>query len=209
MTLDRREFLRLLSTGPLWLCLQQAMAATGPTGEEALPIAYRAIGQLHGVPPGLLYAIACNESSAWLTSRRVRPWPWTLNVEGRGERYASREDAHAAILRHLAAGRISTDIGLLQVNWKYHHVRLGDDPWIALEPLHNMAIGAQILREQYEASGEWWLAVGRYHSPGNPERAERYRAAIRRQFERLQQALAAERPNDPGLVWYADTGGHR
>ena len=49
------------------------------------------------VDPKITAGIAMNESSY-----RGRPWPWTLNVSGRGMFFATREEAYAAVNRLLA-----------------------------------------------------------------------------------------------------------
>ncbi len=46
------------------------------------------------VDPKITAGIAMNESSY-----RGRPWPWTLNVAGRGMYFATREDAYAVVSR--------------------------------------------------------------------------------------------------------------
>jgi hypothetical protein len=55
-------------------------------GQEAPPPAYQVAAQQAGVPPPVLYAVALQESGARLRGRLI-PWPWTLNVAGRAERY--------------------------------------------------------------------------------------------------------------------------
>jgi hypothetical protein len=52
-------------------------------------------------------------------------------------------------------------------------------------------VGSKILREEYARTGSWRAAIGRYHSPGNPHRAERYRGLVDRHLARIgpDQAL--------------------
>lgn len=197
--MKRRSFLLALAAWPL-------ARTEAATGDEAIPSAYQTIAAQYGVPPDFFYALACTESLTDLRTGRPRPWPWTLNIAGRAARFEQREQASAFLQRQLQAGVLSVDVGLVQVNWRYHGARLGE-PWQALEPLHNLQVGAAILREQYEATGDWWAAIGRYHSPGNEARAARYRLAVARQVLRIQREVLAERSQlQPGaaLVW---TGG--
>jgi hypothetical protein len=115
-----------------------------------------------------------------------RPWPWTLNVAGKGYYFETRLEAWQALRDWLAQGRRSIDIGLMQVNWRYHRERLGD-PWQALDPYHNMRVGAEILQGCYASRQDWWDSVGCYHAPANPERATRYRRRVETQWRRITQ----------------------
>ena len=163
---------------------------------ETIPQAYVQVAGRHGIPPEVLYAVALTESALVLTTGRQRPWPWTLNVHGRGERYRTRLEAWEAIQRHLEAGRTSIDIGLMQVNWRWHRNPLGN-PWRALDPYHNLQVGASLLRERFQESGDWSVAVGRYHAPSNPRYAQRYRTRVQRQLERLGYVLATNTRKAP------------
>lgn len=161
-----------------------ALCLCAPAGAEPVPPGYVQVATEYAIPPEILYAVASAETGLRLPSGITRPWPWTLNVEGKGERYRTRLEAYQAIQAHLAEGRRSIDIGLMQVNWRWHH-RLLLDPWMALDPYFNLRVGAHILRERYQESPDWLIAVGRYHSPANRARAQAYRARVVRRLERL------------------------
>ncbi|MGR9052271.1 MAG: lytic transglycosylase domain-containing protein [Gammaproteobacteria bacterium] len=158
------------------------------TATEIVPFHYQRIANEHGVPATLLYGIALGESGQTLRNRKFRPWPWTLNVAGVPRYYPTRWAAWKSLTFYLQQGITSIDVGLMQVNWRYHHKKLGT-PWDALDPFHNVRTGANILWQEYQATGSWQKAVGRYHSPGTkPEqqrRAERYRQRVMRRVERL------------------------
>lgn len=147
------------------------------------------VGQALGVPPPLLYAVALTESARRLRGDTVRPWPWSLQVNGQAEYHASRQAAYRAIRRHLVAGRRSIDIGLMQLNWRWHHESL-QDPWQALDPYHNLRIGARLLREHYRECGDWLTAAGRYHAPATTKQgralASAYRKRIAKQLARFK-----------------------
>ena len=149
-----------------------------------VPQGYRAIAEAESVPASVLYAVAMTESGVTLESGRPRPWPWSLNVEGRSLRYRTRLETWRALTAFLAKGVTRVDIGLMQVNWAYHHHALGD-PWTALDPYYNLRVGAAILRMQFQAAGDWWQAVGRYHAPHHTERAHRYRARVVTWYRRI------------------------
>ncbi|MEX0707251.1 MAG: lytic transglycosylase domain-containing protein [Woeseia sp.] len=159
----------------LWL------SSTGVAGQGDVPPAYRATAAQHGIPVELLYAMALAESGKQVATGHLdavhRPWPWTLNIAGRGTYFASREAAWLALDRSLAAGQTSVDIGLMQVNWRYHADALGST-WRALDPYHNLSVAAEILKRCYRERRDWWTSVGCYHAPSNDQRARRYRERV-------------------------------
>ena len=142
----------------------------------------------NGIPPALLYAVALTESAKKVGSPAVvRPWPWTLNLAGRGVFFDSRLEAWQALSAWLEQGERSVDIGLMQVSWRYHEARLGT-PWQALDPYRNLRVGAGILKDCYTTRLDWWASVGCYHAPANPERAFHYRGRVASRWRRLVDA---------------------
>ena len=151
----------------------------------SVPLGYQQVADAYDLPPEVLYAVALTESARQVDSTgNVRPWPWTLNVQGRGHFFDSRQEAEAALQEHFDAGRRSIDIGLMQVNWRYHRQRLGS-PQLALDPYHNLRVAAEILHHCHQSRQDWWAAVGCYHAPNSPQRADRYRARVRAHWQRL------------------------
>ena len=140
--------------------VQQATIAAEP-----IPYSYLQVAVEYRIPSEILYGIALAESGQRLNSNKVRPWPWTLNVAGVPRRYPTRLAAWQSLNYFLQNGIDSIDIGLMQVNWRYHHDKLGTS-WAALDPLHNVRTGAKILLSEYLRTGDWRQAIGRYHSPG-------------------------------------------
>lgn len=160
---------------PMLTLVVMAPAAFAAGG---VPEGYRQVAQVHGIPSALFYAVALAESGKRIDGLRVmRPWPWTLNVHGDGRFYPSRQAAAFALQQALARGRTSVDIGLMQVNWRYHGAALGrvED---ALDPYRNLNVAAMILTACYQSLNDWWAAVGCYHAPDDPERATRYRERV-------------------------------
>ena len=153
--------------------------------DSAVPMGYESVAVERGIPASVLYAVALTESGKQVSqSEDFRPWPWTLNVAGRGYYFACRLAAWRALRGWLEAGERSIDIGLMQVNWRYHQDRLGT-PWQALDPYHNLRVGAGILHDCYTKEGDWWASVGCYHAPSNAERAERYRRRVVSRWQRV------------------------
>ena len=148
----------------------------------AVPAAYHQVAQEYDVPAGILFAIALTESGLKAADGQVLPYPWAMNVNGKAFYFSSRAEAAGRLTQLLDEGK-QPDIGLMQVNWRYHRHKLGDvsqafDPWL------NLRAGATVLREAYRATGDWWQAVGRYHS-GTPVLAKAYRARVLRWYARL------------------------
>jgi hypothetical protein len=155
---------------------------------ELPPPAYLRIAKQADIPAELLYAVALQESALPLRGQ-LRPWPWTLNVAGQPLRFANQQAACQALHQALAttpATRI--DIGLAQINWGYHGQRF-TSPCAALEPIGNLRVAAQLLREQHRRSGDWLRAAGRYHRPAGGTPAARYRDGVARHLARLQFPL--------------------
>ncbi len=156
--------------------------------DESVPAGYRSIAKERGVPYTVLYAVALTESGRQVASADVyRPWPWTLNVAGRGYFFDSRLEAWQALTDWIKAGRSSIDIGLMQVNWRYHRERLGT-PWQALDPYFNLRVGAEILQGCYRNEHDWWVSVGCYHAPANRHRANEYRRRVVSRWQRIVSA---------------------
>ena len=167
------------------LVLSAGVYASTPHAQEVPPPAYQLAAQRAGIPSTVLYAVALQESGAMLRGRLI-PWPWTLNVAGTPQRYATRAEACAGLhraLAHTPANRI--DAGLGQVNLGYHTHRY-TEPCELLDPYRNLAVAAEILKEQHTPGEDWLLAIGRYHRPAGGEPAVRYRRSVSRHLARVQ-----------------------
>ena len=172
-----------------WLIVLAGLVFPSPGwSAEAVPVGYQSIASERSIPSSVLYAVALTESGKQVASQGVyRPWPWTLNVAGRGYYFDSRLAAWQALTGWLKDGKRSVDIGLMQVNWRYHEERLGT-PWQALDPYHNLRVGAEILQACYTARQDWWASVGCYHAPANPQRADQYRRRVLSRWQRIERA---------------------
>lgn len=164
--------------------LLAALASARADVEQSLPPLFVATADAHGIPPTLFYAIALQESGRQAAETGAfRPWPWSLNVGGKARYYATMEEAWDALTRLFKDPPRNIDIGLVQVSWPVNR-HVIHDPFLALEPTINLAIGAQILRECFDRLGDWWAAVGCYHSP-TPKRASAYRERVQQRWRRL------------------------
>ena len=160
------------------------------------PPAYQVIAAQAGIPSSVLFAIALQESGTRLRGQTI-PWPWTLNVAGNPQRFANRQQACTALMLELTRQdprRI--DVGLGQTNLGYHPERYAS-ACEALDPRTNLAVTAALLKEHFEAAGDWVQAAGRYHRPAGGEPAARYRAEFIRHWQRVDASAALNLENQP------------
>ncbi|AZY53480.1 transglycosylase SLT domain-containing protein [Bordetella avium] len=153
--------------------------------QEVPPPAYQLAAQRAGIPSTVLYAVALQESGIRRNGRIV-PWPWSLNVAGQSRRFATRTDACAALQQAMrSTPHTRIDAGLGQINLGYHKQRYARACDL-LDPYRNLAIAAEILKEQHAPGEDWLLAIGRYHRPAGGEPAARYRRSVSRHLARVQ-----------------------
>lgn len=138
------------------------------------------------VPADILYALAVKEVNTKMSDKTVAPWPFTLNVNSIGYRYATYDEMMLAVNRFLLNGTNSIDIGLFQVNWRWNGHRAESIHSLGL-PFENGKIAAQILKEHYQKYGDWAVAAGRYHNPANRHgRADNYEQEYRDILSKIQ-----------------------
>ncbi len=134
------------------------------------------------LPARMMTAIAMTESGRFDSAAgRVRPWPWTINAEGAGHYFASREQAVAAVHALRARGVQSIDVGCMQVNLMYHPAAFAsvED---AFDPQANAGYAARFLTSLFSAHGHWHKAIGAYHS-GTPGLATAYLGLVLARWE--------------------------
>lgn len=136
------------------------------------------------IPVDVLGAVALTETGI-RKGKKFTPWPWALNVNGKGYIYKSREQAFLAARKFLGQGKTSIDMGCMQMNWRWHKNRFGASVNNALDPLKNVMAAGRFLKEHYKKYGNWTKAIGRYHS-GTPQYASRYlkKASVNRNLMR-------------------------
>jgi hypothetical protein len=162
------------------------VAPRAASGDAALcDAAAVAVAGEVGVPVELLRTLTRVETGRSLGGR-FDPWPWTLNIAGRGHWYDSASAALADAERAVADGRRNIDLGCFQLNYRWHgggFTSLGQ----MLDPRANALYAADFLRELYEEFGDWTVAVGAYHSR-SPAHATRYLA----RYREIRAALAPQ-----------------
>lgn len=140
-----------------------------------------------GMPADVLLAIALTETGR-AHGGTVRPWPWAVNLEGRGHWFDSPAQALAFAESALAAGRTGFDLGCFQINWHWHGAHFAN-PRALLDPLAGARYAAAFLAGLAQELGSWERAAGAYHSR-RPHLAARYRA----RFEAHRARLAGHPP---------------
>lgn len=150
-----------------------------------VPPAYRWAARAAHVPASILFAVAREESGMPIRGRWI-PWPWTLNVAGVPHRFASQEEACAALGGALRKSpSVPIDVGLGQIDLGYYGDRVAT-PCDLLNPYFNLLLAAKILRGFHRVGEGWMTAVGRYHRPAGGAPAEAYRRQV---AEQLAQVL--------------------
>lgn len=144
-----------------------------------------------GVPLSVLRAISLTETGR-RNDGRLRPWPWTVNMEGKGKWFEDQMSARAFVEKHFRRGARSFDVGCFQVNYKWHgHAfRSIDDMF---DPITNARYAASFLGELYAEFGDWSAAAGAYHSR-TPKYAKTYKARFNRIHAELDDLEAISIP---------------
>jgi hypothetical protein len=182
--------LSVLSAAPAAMAMRGAGPATDP-GElcrRAILLAERE----HRLPAALLHAIARVETGR-PDPRTGAPvsWPWTINAEGQGRFFDTKEAAIAAVRALQARGVSVVDVGCLQVNL-HHHPRAFASLEEAFDPVANARYAGLFLTRLHQGTRNWETAAAHYHSQ-TPERAEAYRLKVLAAWPGMAHRLAAER----------------
>lgn len=116
------------------------------------------------IPVHLLAAISTTETGRYHEGLGMLvPWPWTINVEGKGYYFNSKAEAIAATQKFLGQGKRSIDVGCMQVNLK-HHAKAFRNLNEAFDPATNVGYAARFLSTNYAEMGNWIQAAAAYHS---------------------------------------------
>lgn len=108
----------------------------------------------HLIPTGLLAAIAKTESSTRTLA---------VNMGGKSVVASSISEAKSIIQQKLAEGVTNIDIGVMQLNYRWHGKKFADLDEM-LNPQKNIAYAAKMLKDLKDQHGSWQLAIRYYHS---------------------------------------------
>ena len=161
-----------------------AARTTGSVADLCDRAAYQA-SRDKGVPLDVMQAISRAETGRSGKSG-LQPWPWTVNMEGKGRWFATLDEARSYVFSHFKTGARSFDVGCFQINYRWHGeaFRSIDDMF---DPLLNAQYAADFLLKLYQEFGNWPDAAGAYHSR-TPEYANKYTA----RFDRIRANLPGE-----------------
>lgn len=151
-------------------------------------------GASHGVPKGLMTAIAQMESGRSDHRGTLAPWPWTLNQGGRGSFHETRQAALGQLHRLLAEGVTNVDIGCMQINYRWHHDGFPSVEAM-MDPEQNTRYAARFLRALHDDLGSWEKATAAYHSM-DAKRGQTYLARV----TELRHRGGADDPAMPDAV---------
>ena len=130
----------------------------------------------------LLQTIASVESGRWskLRDKRVA-WPWTVQSNGSGHYYKTKEEAVQAVKDLQAKGITNIDVGCLQINLKYHGQAFSsvED---ALDPEKNAVYGAKFLKNMYEKNGHNWQRTAMQYHSKNHHKGLIYKKRLEKHF---------------------------
>lgn len=172
----------LLLATLIWMALSAPSAQARAPGEICDAAAALAANSSN-VPVDVLRAITRTET-ARRRNGKLEPWPWTVNMEGKGVWFATRAEALTYVEDHHARGARSFDVGCFQINFRWHGGAFASLNEM-FDPAANARYAARFLSELYAESGDWSVAAGAFHSR-TTTLAEKYRA----RFDRFRTALA-------------------
>ncbi len=155
--------LNIIAIGLLLAAPVRALAANPPS-EAACTLAGAAAEQAAALPANMLVSIGMVESGrADLLTGKIQPWPWTVNVDGAGHYFESKDDAVAFTRLAESSGAQDVDVGCFQISLQNH-----PDAFASLEtafdPGANASFAAGYLTELKAQTGSWDQAIADYHS---------------------------------------------
>ncbi len=149
---------------PLLLIIPLHAHAAGPPDAALCGEAIGRWENLAHLPQRMLAAIGVVESGRIdPQSRRVEPWPWSINVAGVDHVFENAADAIAAVRSAQRAGVQSIDVGCMQINL-LHHPSAFNSLEEAFDPAANVAYATAFLLQLKAQTGSWGPAVAAYHS---------------------------------------------
>ncbi len=136
----------------------------------------------------LLQTISSVETGRWDDRRHeFVSWPWTINANGKGYHFKTKEEAIAKVKQLQARGVKSIDVGCMQISLKYHG-KAFKNLEEAFDPDTNVEYSAKFLTKLYKHRGDWQKAAMAYHSK-IPSRGLKYKKRLLSRFEQIKVAV--------------------
>ncbi|MHA1127467.1 MAG: transglycosylase SLT domain-containing protein [Alphaproteobacteria bacterium] len=140
------------------------------------------------MPPDVLLALTLVETGRSRNGTFL-PWPWTVNMEGKGYWFDTRTEAVAFVTQSYATGARSFDIGCFQINHRWHGEAFTSFNQM-FDPLDNATYAAKFMTSLFKEGGSWSWAAGAYHS-----RTVNLAAKYRARFDRIIAKLPTSSTN--------------
>ncbi|MBE6443908.1 MAG: lytic transglycosylase domain-containing protein [Alphaproteobacteria bacterium] len=156
--------------------------------EEVCTVAAQQFENKYQIKKHLLTTITNVESGRWNQKKqRNIAWPWTINAQGKGRFFATKQQAIAEVRRLQAQGVKSIDVGCMQINLAYHPDAF-ENLEEAFNPYKNVEYGAKFLTKLYKQKGnDWNKAATAYHS-NLPQKAKKYAHKLSKVYKGIVQA---------------------
>lgn len=164
-------------------------AAWSSESHYDIPRAYSVISHRYGVPAEVFFSVALQESG-YTKDGKYLPWPWTLNIDNKGYFFEDRESAEKALIDAMSGiEKSKVAVGIGQIYMPSHEQHFAS-PLIALDPTINLNYAARLIALEYvwtvkQGKPDWWVAVGRYHTPSNNVMATTYREQVYRRCAKV------------------------
>ncbi|MGX6960904.1 MAG: transglycosylase SLT domain-containing protein [Rickettsia endosymbiont of Pentastiridius leporinus] len=120
-----------------------------------IPQLIQQVEEQQNIPSGLLAAIANVESGLK---------PYAIGISGKYIKASSKEEAKQIIKQYLAKGITNIDIGIMQINWRWHSKEFDQNLDDMLNPSQNIIYAAELLKALHTKHQSWQKAVRYYHS---------------------------------------------
>lgn len=174
-----------------WLLVWALSISSAATQAANIPTAYHKIADDYHIPVDVFYAVMLQESGK-TNDKRYLPWPWVLNVELKAYYFDSKESASVALKQFLAVNdkaRIAVGLGQIYLP---SHGHLFPDKTDLLDPAINLPYAARLLADEFrwtvkQGQPNWWVAVGRYHTPSNSTLAKNYREDVFQRCKKISE----------------------
>lgn len=188
---DRAPFLASWLWSALLTCAVQSAAAQADLSDICLNAAKDAAATSN-VPLSVLIAITQTETGR-SQGGETRPWPWTVNMEGQGHWFESRDAALDYVFENYNRGARNFDVGCFQINFRWHGENF-ESVQDMFDPDLNATYAAKFLSDLFAETGDWSLAAGAFHS-----RTEAEAAGYRTTFDQFRTAAIANGADSGGF----------
>ncbi|MDV7141084.1 hypothetical protein R3X27_00170 [Tropicimonas sp. TH_r6] len=138
------------------------MASSG--ADICLEAASRSATQ-HGIPEAVMQAVATAESGK-LQGETVRPWPWTVEADGKRRWFSDRDSAQSYLGQLRRSGRDDFFVGCFQLSHLSHAAAFASSDEM-IDPARNADFAARFLLELHDRAGSW-EAASRLFRIANP-----------------------------------------